>query len=98
MEEDITLFNKGDFAMRTRLNDGTSLPLSVGDIIANSGGVQDTLIPVGAVVKFATGMDGREITETVILQEASNTKEIIKVLGPAGWLGCNGPMTIVSLP
>lgn len=73
--------------------DGASV--SVGDKITNPGGINATDIPVGATVRYTTGVDQKDGEYEVML---SKGKKILGLSGTPMWSGHNGPMTVLSLP
>lgn len=83
---------KGPLNLLTVTSDGTKLPIKPGDVIRNGGGVNATLIPVGARVRHETGVDRRQHDDVVILKCGQ------KVLGDIGWMGHSSNMLVVSMP
>lgn len=69
--------------------------VKVGDVISHERGVEGTEIPLGATVRYSTGVDQRTGDYTVVAAHGG------KMLGYEGcplWEGFNGPMTVLSLP
>lgn len=78
--------------------------MKIGDKITHNGGINATNIPVGAMVEYSCGCDGRGVTCEVSMREGKKVLAIPDIpFGMNGYPdlfyhGQNGPMVILSLP